>query len=353
MTDVEIVVSTLKSGGISNVVRVFAKTLQSRNLLTRVTTLQDGYPPEFDNLEINSLEISGHSSNFRKIFVAISRVIKYSKSRNSDNSKVSFCMDPSSFLVAYLGSLNYKKVYVAWCATPKELLVLSDRIIIKYFYSKAKVIIVPSEDLKRDLESINPGANFQVVPNPLTIDEFTCSWPRLSNPNKKSILYLGRFSSEKGVGLIPKLAAKNPDFTFTMVGNGPMGEYLEKEKSSANLINLLIKNWGDPRKYLQECDVLILPSLFESFGLVVLESWMYGKPVVAAHIAAGPRGLICKHGGGSLVRNYEDLDEWVKLINENIENKISDEFIACTMKTYSAENIANTWLELSGLKHLY
>ena len=350
MNDVEIIVSTLNGGGISNVVKVFARTLKSRNLLSKVTTLQDRYSSDFDNIKVNCLEVGGRSSNFLKIFVALSRVLKYIKSIDSNHSKVHFCMDPSSLLVAYIANLNKKHVFISWCATPKELLVLSDRLIIKFFYGKAKVVIVPSDELKRDLAIINPKANFQVVSNPLTFDEFTCDWPRVSELKNKSVLYLGRFSSEKGVGLIPKLAARYPDLNFVMVGNGPMKDYLDKEKDSLNLINMKILDWGDSRKYLQESSVLILPSLFESFGLVVIESWIYGKPVIAAQIALGPMGLIGKHGGGSLVRNYEDLDEWGKLIKNNLNHELSDEFIANTLNTYSSETIINSWLELSGVR---
>jgi glycosyltransferase involved in cell wall biosynthesis len=350
MNDVEIVVSTLKGGGISNVVKVFARGLQNLNLLSRVTTLQDGFSDEFEGLKLNCLEVGGRASNLLKVFVAFRRILKYLKSRRSNEARVHFCMDPSSFLVTYISNLTKRHVFISWCATPTELLVLSDRLIIKFLYSKAKVIIVPSEDMKRDLAQINPKANFKVIPNPLTFLEISCKWPKEYEPKKISALYLGRFSAEKGVDLIPKLANRFSEISFVMVGDGPMKDFLENEKKSMNLNNLEILNWGDSKTYLQESSLLILPSLYESFGLVVVESWIYGKKVVAARVASGPRHLIGKHGGGSLVAQYEDLDEWGKLIKENLESDLSDQFITDILETYSAENILSTWLDIAGVK---
>jgi glycosyltransferase involved in cell wall biosynthesis len=350
MNDVEIVVSTLKGGGISNVVKAFARGLQNLNLFSRVTTLQDGFSDEFESSKVNCLEVGGHASNLLKVFVALRRILKYLKSRKSNDAKVHFCMDPSSFLVTYISNLNKGHVFISWCATPADLLVLSDRLIIRFMYSKAKVVIVPSEDMKRDLSLINPKANFRVVPNPLTFLEISCQWPKEYNAKKVSALYLGRFSAEKGVDLIPKLANRFSEISFVMVGDGPMKDSLEKEKKSMNLTNLEILNWGDPRAYFQEASLLILPSLYESFGLVIIESWIYGKKVVAAQVASGPRDLIGKHGGGSLVSQYEDLDEWGKLIKENLESQLADQFIADILETYSTESILNTWLDVAGVK---
>jgi len=349
MNDVEIVVSTLKGGGISNVVKVFARDLQNRKLLSRVTTLQDGFTFELENCNVNSLKVSGRASNLLKLFIASKRIFKYHKSRKSNEAKVHFCMDPSSFFVAYISNFKKRHVFISWCATPAELLVLSDKLIIKFLYSKAKAVVVPSEDMKRDLKLISPNANFQVIPNPLTFLEVSCSLPKQSKSQNMSVLYLGRFSDEKGVDLIPKLANRFSAISFVMVGEGPMKDLLENEKKLLNLNNLEIIEWGDSKTYLQNSNLLILPSTSESFGLVVVESWIYGNKVVASQIASGPRHLIGKHGGGALVSNYEDLDEWGEMIKENLEGELSDQFISDIFESYSGENILNKWLNIAGV----
>jgi glycosyltransferase involved in cell wall biosynthesis len=62
------------------------------------------------------------------------------------------------------------------------------------------------------------------------------------------------------------------------------------------------------------CDLLVLPSSHESFGLVFLEAWACGKPVVGARVGAIP-SVIDEGVDGLLVR-YDDADELARAIVE-------------------------------------
>ena len=70
---------------------------------------------------------------------------------------------------------------------------------------------------------------------------------------------------------------------------------------------------------MRACDIVVVPSRNEPFGIVVLEAWAAGKPVVAT-LAGGPREFIRRdvngflvdpnpgalaHGIGSLLANHE------------------------------------------------
>jgi glycogen(starch) synthase len=54
------------------------------------------------------------------------------------------------------------------------------------------------------------------------------------------------------------------------------------------------------RRLLAACDLLALPSRVDSFGIVVIEAWLYGKPVIAANIG-GPAELVQPGETGELV----------------------------------------------------
>ena len=56
----------------------------------------------------------------------------------------------------------------------------------------------------------------------------------------------------------------------------------------------------EKRDLLEACDVLALPSRSDSFGIVFLEAWFYGKPVVGAR-AGGIPGLVRDGVDGALV----------------------------------------------------
>jgi glycosyltransferase involved in cell wall biosynthesis len=207
--------------------------------------------------------------------------------------------------------------------------------------------------MKLDLLEINSKMNISVIPNPLSLIEISCTWPQLEINNANAVLYLGRFSSEKGVEIIPKLAIQNPDISFSMVGDGPLLGMLQRQINDMCIHNLKIAPWGDSRKYLQETSLLLLPSLYESFGLVIIESWAYGKPVIASDLASGPKDLIMKHGGGSLVKNYDDLDEWTDNIRRMMNTDLEADFITNIIEIYSVENIVKKWLVLAGIPICY
>jgi glycosyltransferase involved in cell wall biosynthesis len=353
MPAVEIVVSTLNSGGIANVVRAFAAALQKLELFSTVVTLQNAVPDDLADVKVTSLGVAGNSSNIAKFYIALKRIIRYKILVNPVDANVHFCMDPSSLLVTLVSNISKKHKFVAWCATPKELLVLSDKLIIKYVYHKICLVVVPTEKMKIDLLEINSKMNISVIPNPLSLIEISCVWPQLEINNANAVLYLGRFSSEKGVEIIPKLAIQNPDISFSMVGDGPLLGMLQRQKHDMCIHNLKIAPWGDSRKYLQETSLLLLPSLYESFGLVIIESWAYGKPVIASDLASGPKDLIMKHGGGSLVKNYDDLDEWTDTIRRMMNTNLEAEFITNIIEIYSVENIVKKWLVLAGIPMCY
>lgn len=57
----------------------------------------------------------------------------------------------------------------------------------------------------------------------------------------------------------------------------------------------------------ERCELTILPSILEGFGLVVIESWLYRKPTIVSN-RAGVAELV-KHGENGLLFNPDDSDE--------------------------------------------
>jgi glycosyltransferase involved in cell wall biosynthesis len=81
----------------------------------------------------------------------------------------------------------------------------------------------------------------------------------------------------------------------------PFRRYLEGlPKEDARRVRVLgAIDEGEKRDLLAACDVLAMPSRTDSFGIVYLEAWLYGKPVIGAQawgigdvIADGQDGLL-------------------------------------------------------------
>lgn len=100
----------------------------------------------------------------------------------------------------------------------------------------------------------------------------------------KKFVFLGRLIPSKGLDYaIESFKLLGTDkFIFDIIGDGPMMESL-KEKVRIMGLTKSIKFLGQidsPEKFLPQYDVFIFPSLWESFGNVVLEAMASGLPIL-------------------------------------------------------------------------
>ncbi|MEM6511467.1 MAG: glycosyltransferase [Pseudomonadota bacterium] len=87
------------------------------------------------------------------------------------------------------------------------------------------------------------------------------------------VLFAGRLAPEKRVQWIIDAAEARPDVTFTLAGDGPLGD--DVAAAAARLPNLNWLGWVGRSELLDAMDVadlLVLPSVVESFGTVALEA---------------------------------------------------------------------------------
>ena len=108
--------------------------------------------------------------------------------------------------------------------------------------------------------------------------------------------YIGRLSEEKGtlnfVKAIPEIIRRRDDVKILIVGDGPLQdkieEYLDKENLS-NKVNLT--GWiphDELPSYLNELELVVLPSYTEGLPNIMLEAMACGTPVLATSVGAIP-----------------------------------------------------------------
>ena len=132
------------------------------------------------------------------------------------------------------------------------------------------------------------------------------------DPNVPALPTRGRFlltvgrliSSEPGKGVdsvirvLPDLLKSFPDLFYVVVGEGDLRPKLEKlagESPARDRILLLGKLTLEQLKHCySRCDIFVMPSRQEGFGLVFLEAMALGKPVIGACVGGIPE--IVKNG---------------------------------------------------------
>ena len=114
-------------------------------------------------------------------------------------------------------------------------------------------------------------------------------------PRDKSFIFVGRRDKRKGVDVLLKawnlIESELPDWSMTLVG--PPGNDLELEKKLKEDCPPRVKLAGtlsesDKYHFLARAGVVVIPSLYESFGITALEAMQMGAPILASNIGGLP-----------------------------------------------------------------
>lgn len=140
------------------------------------------------------------------------------------------------------------------------------------------------------------------------IDPAICRGSYGIGPVDPMALYVGRMSTQKGPDLlleaVPGILEHRADAKIVFVGDGDMKPYLEQRAWELG-VNHAVRFLGamgaqsDLVNLYKSADVVCVPSRNEPFGMVILEAWAAGKPVVVTE-NGGPR-YITSHGEDGFV----------------------------------------------------
>lgn len=132
------------------------------------------------------------------------------------------------------------------------------------------------------------------------------------------VLYFGRFSEEKGIKTLIDVCKSLPNIKFIFAGAGPLEQDVNKVK---NIKNVGFKTGEELEDLIRKAKFTIYPSeWYENCPFSVMESLMYGTPVLAANIGGIPE-LIEEGINGELFTSKEkkDLKEKIELMWNDME----------------------------------
>jgi glycosyltransferase involved in cell wall biosynthesis len=121
-------------------------------------------------------------------------------------------------------------------------------------------------------------------------------------------VYLGQVSEGKGVDdLLSWWTSASPDATLVLAGAVRMPLPQAKSVRALGRVSESEK-WGA----LAAADALILPSRFESLGIVLLEAWQAGTPVIVRADNPVTAGQVARSGGGWTYTSADELGDRVR-----------------------------------------
>ncbi len=164
------------------------------------------------------------------------------------------------------------------------------------------------------------------------VDKSFISTTRLPTTNLQSysstnLLFIGSFSAHKDIPtLIKAFSLLPPTYTLTLAGQKTLYfPVIQKQIKSLPLSIKkrikLITSFPDRSlsTLLDNCSILISPSLQESFGLVLIEALARGKPVIAADIPASVE-IVTKTQGGLIFKAGDANDLKNKILSTKLLN---------------------------------
>lgn len=219
--------------------------------------------------------------------------------------------------------------------------------ILRESHSRALRVIAVSSSLKTSIFKAT-GVEAVVVPNVVTTEFHyakkehegttfvtTC----VLEYHKRTNVLLRAFAS---------LCRRYNDIALEIVGDGEQRESLVRLAKELCIVDKVTFHGRLPRAEIAEiyniCDCFVLPSAFETFGVVYIEAMAAGLPVIATH-CGGPENFVTEENGVLVpVDDVEALAEAMERLIISRRKYDGKAISANTIKLFSPETIAKQLL---------
>ena len=222
---------------------------------------------------------------------------------------------------------------------------------IEYVLNAADAIITVSESNSKYIKKLGVDTPVHIVPNGYRRDLFyqmdmERSRNKLNLPHdKKIILTVGNLVDVKGhkylIEAMGHITKHRSDVMCVIVGSGKLETQLRKKITDMNLEDHVRLIGSKPHNeipvWMNACDVFVLPSLNESFGVVIVEAMACGKPVVASAVG-GITEIITNNSLGVLCKP-EDIRALTDALEQAFDKDWNRDVIRTYAERYSLEEI--------------
>ncbi|MFM7274943.1 MAG: glycosyltransferase family 4 protein [Gammaproteobacteria bacterium] len=181
-------------------------------------------------------------------------------------------------------------------STGHPLIALANRALVPLdcrFARRCSSVMVVADHLGQDLSHCTRSPiDLHTVAS--GVDSELFSPPTDRRPTGSHVLFVGRLDSLKRLPdlftAVARCTPQHPRIRLSIVGRGPQQAHLERLASDLGIVDRVrfvgpVAHGELPHHY-READVLVLPSAYESFGMVMLEAMACGTPVLSSDACA-------------------------------------------------------------------
>lgn len=353
MTDLVMVINTLRTGGAENVCVTLANGLARKGKNIELLLLKTSADDLRGRLEPGILVRDLRCEHARNAFWALFRYI--GKSRPdlilSFNRQISVVL----VVIRLLTRMKYKIV-------SRNIIFLSQaekskrgvwhgfaaKHLIRWFYPLSDVFIAQSQAMAEDLGAylkVTPG-RITTIPNPVSerIEKHAEQACRSRYPRENYILCIGKLEQQKNfstaIRVFQRISAKVPGLRLTIVGEGVLRSELQQLAADLSIADRVDFKGArqEVARYFLGARLTLLTSHFEGFPNVLLESIALGTPVVAFDCQSGPAEIIQEGINGYLAR-YPDEAHLESMILHSLARDWNEEEIRQTSRRFNSDGI--------------
>jgi glycosyltransferase involved in cell wall biosynthesis len=282
----------------------------------------------------NIMEESISVKNEGDIFFAPNNGIGNYKYKNYNGKVVVTIHDIIPYIMEKTVGAGYKKIFFEQMP---RILEKADHIIAVSYNTKQDLIEFCGVNEEK-ITVIHEGVD--LLFRPLPEDQIKSCLEKYYEIDFPYIFYVGGFSGRKNVAALLEAfskAALDKNLYLLLVGKpSPNTEILRKQAQKLKILEKIIWLTDVPLEYLpilyNGAELFVYPSLYEGFGLPLLEAMACGTPVIAGNNSSIPE-VVGK--GGILVdtKNSDDLAfamEYVLSSKKDVDTMISEGLLRST-----------------------
>lgn len=203
----------------------------------------------------------------------------------------------------------------------------SYRLVLKLILRLSTRIVACSESLAADVAQAYPPVRDRIesVPNGMDLAEFRED-PPLETGLSPYILTVALQVEKKGIDVLLRafrnLAKDYPRHRLVLAGYGPLLENHKELAESLGIADRVVFLGGVERDRIQSlfagCDLFVLPSRQEPFGIVLLEASFYRRAIVATRVGGIPE--IIRDGKTGLLATAEDPEDLARKMRTALDD---------------------------------
>ena len=356
-------------------IAIFPPSLQSGGIRQVALNLGDGFSEagyEVDMLLLNRNEKNQLSHHINPIILGAKRtmfsprsLIKYFRQNRPDYiialtepcnfAAITACM-LSKYPVPIIATVhNTLSLYISGSTNNREKLY---GLLARWFYVRADYVVAVSYGVEQDLiKNFNVDPNYvKTIYSPIQIDTIieksneALTSELMDHKQVPIILTVGRLEPQKDFETLIRAFAhvlESRQCKLWIVGDGSQKNQLIQLGKDLNIINdiVFIGLDSNPLKYMKQADVFVLSSIYEGFGIVLVEALACGCNIVSTNCPSGPAEILDNGLYGQLV-SMKDPQSMANAILATLENPINSNVLLERSRKFSVSRSIQQYIDL-------